>query len=544
MNSPLRALGISQVYGSVDSDGSEGKRGGLRQRLLAWDRFAWMFGLIGGVALSFLLVTTIMSDPRKKSATGSEHVDIDLSDAFGSIFTVDQAPVLIAACFLVLMAASMVVVGCCLIRQLNVERSRIRHLESLLDLEDGRLFGQENKTRLGMDQSDRRVDDMRARWIGSKDEIMMTRRTHLSDINALRAHIFNLYVSSKKLEVRARIMAEAQEAIAQKRPYFGITVDDAVGQGAVVKRVTEGSPGYRQGILQGDVITAFAGSPVENKAQFLRYLKDTFPGDMVWVEVLRNNRIKMIMLVVGCRDNKLDIRSLRLKAIGVVTEKDCKEFVATVAGETGVHKSETAGAVDGSFYSEDSVDEDVPGLVSPSDQLINTFARVQSKINVLRGVATCIADKENRGLKSMLAAQRALADLRPYLGISVEPVAGQGMSVTRISKGSPGDLQGIKKGDVIHKINGVKVPTIKKWLACLKEIRPGNVTLLEIIRGTTHTLAIVEVGTRRLDFKGIENLYLAAAGLPPPSDDKRKRAFSTSDSPNRATADMPERKGE
>eukprot|EP00954_Amorphochlora_amoebiformis_P030482 1394744-Amorphochlora_amoeboformis.AAC.1 len=110
MNSPLRALGISQVYGSVDSDGSEGKRGGLRQRLLAWDRFAWMFGLIGGVALSFLLVTTIMSDPRKKSATGSEHVDIDLSDAFGSIFTVDQAPVLIAACFLVLMAASMVVV--------------------------------------------------------------------------------------------------------------------------------------------------------------------------------------------------------------------------------------------------------------------------------------------------------------------------------------------------------------------------------------------------------------------------------------------------
>lgn len=60
----------------------------------------------------------------------------------------------------------------------------------------------------------------------------------------------------------------------------------------------------------------------------------------------------------------------------------------------------------------------------------------------------------------------------------VEPVAGQGMLVTRVSPQSPGELQGIRKDDVIHKLNGILVPTLKIWLKCLKDIAPGNIAVV------------------------------------------------------------------
>jgi len=373
----------------------------------------------------------------------------------------------------------------------------------------------------------------------------MTRRLLTQDISSLRAHIANIYACGRpNLRMRLEIMAEAQEQLAT-RPYLGITVADASREsGACVKRVNEGTPGYRQGIEQGDVIKVFGGMDVKNKQQFMKRLKATSPGDVVWMEIIRRNRLRTLMIKVGSRQDSLDIRALQLKAMGVVTESDVKEWRSKIDphhtsgsdGETPGATTNASTAVAGKVsmasssplnLSMDSAN--AAGTTSSSSEegvvysgtpesLYSTAERIREKLSMLRNVSAFVSKvlKDTEGCKKQLqdmqAAQKNLKEVRRYLGIQVESVAGQGMLVTRVSPSSPGEMQGIRKGDVIHKLNGVLVPTLKTWLKCLNNIAPGNIVVLDIIRGTETTIAVIEVGTRRLSFEGLHQLYQKAAG--------------------------------
>jgi len=321
--------------------------------------------------------------------------------------------------------------------------------------------------------------------------------------------------------------------------------------GAVVKRVTEGSPGYRQGVVQGDIIRQFSRISVDNKEQFLKCLKDTAPGDVVWIEMIRDGRTRMLMLTVGSRQNN-DLRALQLKAMGVVTENDVKLYQARVPGDTagappGGVKGHTStlppGGVTESMHGHYQTSDEVEmaSWVGSSEELLATIKRAHRKIASLMDMSSkcteILQDPKSipEQVKKMKTAQKSLKELRPYLGITVEAVAGQGVSVTRVSIGSPGERQGIKKGDVICKVNGTPVPNVKVWLQCIRKVTPGNVVMLEIVRGSgRHAVALVEVGTRRLSFDKLHSLHLRTAGLLNDSNADKENSLKNSSSSNEA----------
>lgn len=70
---------------------------------------------------------------------------------------------------------------------------------------------------------------------------------------------------------------------------IGITVSDA-NSGVVVQEVRGDSPGSRAGLKEGDIVTEFDGERARSAAQFTRLVRETAPGRMVKIIVLREGK--------------------------------------------------------------------------------------------------------------------------------------------------------------------------------------------------------------------------------------------------------------
>jgi serine protease Do len=76
---------------------------------------------------------------------------------------------------------------------------------------------------------------------------------------------------------------------------FGI--EDA--KGALISDVREDGPGDQGGLKQGDVITSYQGSPVEDAVALQRAVTKTPVGTKVPVKVVRDGREKELMITIG-----------------------------------------------------------------------------------------------------------------------------------------------------------------------------------------------------------------------------------------------------
>ena len=64
----------------------------------------------------------------------------------------------------------------------------------------------------------------------------------------------------------------------------------------------------------------------------------------------------------------------------------------------------------------------------------------------------------SRILDDLKAGRTPKAAAVAYIGVNLAEAPG-GLSVTKVQKGSPGDLAGLKEGDVITMVDGTKVST-------------------------------------------------------------------------------------
>ncbi|MCX8162412.1 MAG: trypsin-like peptidase domain-containing protein [Candidatus Bathyarchaeota archaeon] len=69
--------------------------------------------------------------------------------------------------------------------------------------------------------------------------------------------------------------------------YYGVNID----RGMLVVRVDRGSPAYRSGIREGDVIVGIGGYKVENLEEFLAQLYKYRVGDRIQIDVVRGVNI-------------------------------------------------------------------------------------------------------------------------------------------------------------------------------------------------------------------------------------------------------------
>lgn len=82
------------------------------------------------------------------------------------------------------------------------------------------------------------------------------------------------------------------------------------------------------------------------------------------------------------------------------------------------------------------------------------------------------------------------------LGVSGEPVS-QGLSITKIGKGEPADVSGLKPGDVLVNFQAQRVNTLNDLVRLLNLERPGQQATLEILRSGKTTTVVVQLGLGR-----------------------------------------------
>lgn len=68
--------------------------------------------------------------------------------------------------------------------------------------------------------------------------------------------------------------------------------------GVLVENVDAGSPGAQAGITAEDVVTRYAGIRVQSVEELTRWLRDTKPGALVEVEVLRKGALMTLKLAI------------------------------------------------------------------------------------------------------------------------------------------------------------------------------------------------------------------------------------------------------
>jgi len=101
---------------------------------------------------------------------------------------------------------------------------------------------------------------------------------------------------------------------------------------------------------------------------------------------------------------------------------------------------------------------------------------------------------------------------RGYLGILVDdgPVAGRGVRVLRVNRGSPAEKAGLLADDLITALGGVRVRQLSEAAPIFQQVPPGAVLTIEFLRGDQRKTIDVTFGRRP------EELPLPAPSLKPP----------------------------
>ncbi len=86
---------------------------------------------------------------------------------------------------------------------------------------------------------------------------------------------------------------------------------------------------------------------------------------------------------------------------------------------------------------------------------------------------------------------------RPYLGVSsAEPLKGDGAEVAGVVEGGPAAKAGLRKGDVIQKIEGGAIADPEAVGTAIEERKPGDEVTVTVQRGGKQTDVKVTLGTR------------------------------------------------
>ncbi len=78
-----------------------------------------------------------------------------------------------------------------------------------------------------------------------------------------------------------------------------------------------------------------------------------------------------------------------------------------------------------------------------------------------------------------------------FLGVGTEPRPEGGLNVDKVGRESPAEKAGLKKGDVLLKMDGIELTTKEQFQDLLKEKAPDDRVALELLReGKTETLTL------------------------------------------------------
>ena len=251
-------------------------------------------------------------------------------------------------------------------------------------------------------------------------------------------------------------------------------------EGALVTEVLSGSPAATAGLQKGDVITSINGKPV-NSVNLSGAVQTFKPGDKVKLAYARDGKAMEQEASLVDRDEYWVGKIQRKNPItlGVlISERDDGLVIKDV--EDGFTASAAGLKIDDRLTHIDGTQ--VANLDQVGAVLSKISAGDRVTFQVLRGdstVTTTVIGSDSKG-GAKLVDSRAKAP--GFLGIEAIEGAG-GAVVDVVVEGSAAAAYGIRKGDVIKKLNGQDVTKIDALQAAGAKLVAGSKVSIVVSRG-------------------------------------------------------------
>jgi len=180
--------------------------------------------------------------------------------------------------------------------------------------------------------------------------------------------------------------------------------------GAVLADVVPGGPADRAGLAVGDLVLSIDGKPIENGRQLSVTLYRKAVGDVVRLEVLRDEQLRTVNVSVAERNDPLsriteqaDPRQnvvARLGILGVTLEPEIAAMVPTLRAKAGVV---VVSATKRTFDSDSGGLEPADVIHAVNGKWITTLADLRGAVDAIKSGDAVVLQVERRGVLSYVA---------------------------------------------------------------------------------------------------------------------------------------------
>jgi S1-C subfamily serine protease len=248
-----------------------------------------------------------------------------------------------------------------------------------------------------------------------------------------KAFILTAFVFPAALVSVAAVAGDEPQA---EGGWLGVMLVDADSR-VEVRRVIGGSPAAAAGIVKGDVIVSVDGAPVNESAEVVTAVRDAHPGESLTFGLERGQgERREVTAVLGEREHRIVI-----------------------------------GRFDKNMVPED-LDERIAGALGRLEHLEGLPEHFGS-------VDIWTMDPHARGGRLGVSLLQPSDELRIALG----GPEGAGVLVDSVDEDSPAARAGVQAGDLIMRIDGEGVSSVRSFRRSVRSRKPGTLVRLELLRG-------------------------------------------------------------
>jgi serine protease Do len=242
-----------------------------------------------------------------------------------------------------------------------------------------------------------------------------------------------------------------EEVTAERMKELGLSEE----RGAVIMKVVEGGPAEKAGLKENDVVVSYNGRRIDSVRELQRLLGETPAGRNVTLEVMRG----------GSRQNITATLSKRSSSFTMIKPEFDEKFWKE--NQDAARRAQ-------------ELSKKYEGLLKEYPKGFNDFAFVSpGNFNLFRGGRLGIS------------AESLTPQLAEFFGVK----AGEGVLVTEVNDSSPAAKAGLKAGDIITEIDGLKVDEVGDVVTALSNKREGTV-VLKIVRNRNEQTVTVTLEKR------------------------------------------------
>ena len=328
---------------------------------------------------------------------------------------------------------------------------------------------------------------------------------------------------SRFLQATAAVIVLSVPALAAPG-YVGVYLEDMDTKdgGALIQDVAPNSPAQAAGLRQGDLVIEWEGAKIGGSQDLIPLLKRSQAGQRVSLAITRDGWRKALTMTLGeAPASAPDAPRTTLPApkergfLGVYLRQDADGSYPVIDGVLDDSPAKAAGLTSGdAVVSVNGKDvTDAASLIAevgqhgPGDvvefKVIRTVRSTKKtlalRVTLAQRPAESGVPKVAPKLKPAQPAPPAApkADARPYIGMALDDAAGKGpLKVDDVKAQGPADRFGVRKGDVLLKVDGQDLKTVEDFVRVFGGKKAGEKLVFRIERdGWQHDVPVV-IGSR------------------------------------------------